>query len=97
MYEWALRHSLIDSICEQILRGKSVRNEKGIRYWKDARVPYRLTNVAIFGAYLIPGNQNFKFTNLHRCFAKAGSNQDGFERNKYRQIQINFRKMSQEW
>ena len=96
-YEFALRHSFIDSLCEQFLDGKAVKNKEGVRSWEPTQVPNRLTNVAIFAAYLIPGNQTFKFKSLRDRLSTTGNNQLGMERNKYRLIQINLKKKAEEW
>ena len=97
-YEFGLRHAFIDSICEQILDGKATKNKiNGIRHWETNSVPQRLTNVAIFAAYLIPGNQKFKFRSLANALSKHGNNCMGMERNKYRLIQIHLKQKAEEW
>ena len=63
--ELAIRNSYIDSICEQVLGGKSKKNINGNRVWDtEHRVPLRITAIHLFATFLTPINKEFHFSRL---------------------------------
>lgn len=63
--EMAIRNSYIDSITEQVLGGKSIKNVNGIREWDtEHRVPLRVTSIHLFATFLTPPNKEFHFSKL---------------------------------
>ena len=92
-YEYALRCSFTDAICEQIFGGKFVKAENGEtnpdakkREWCDTDVPLRLTDIHLFASFLIPDNNDFKFQSTLDALYNAGQLNNRHEKNKLKII-----------
>ena len=98
--EIAIRNSYIDSLTEQALGGKAVRNAKGERHW-DTRhqVPLRLTPIHLFATFITPINKNFHFNNLVSSLSRHCRDPKikRPQKNRYLMIQRELKSQSQKW
>ena len=103
-YEYALRNSFTDAICEQIFSGKYVKAENNVpksdakkREWCDSEVPLRLTDIHLLASFLIPDNNDLTFESTKDVLFNAGQVNNRHEKNKLKAISKQLRSHSQIW
>ena len=104
-YEYALRNSFTDALCEQLLSGKFVKAENGVpkadakkREWCETDVPLRITDIHIFASFLIPDNNDLKFQSTLDILYNAGQlNNSRHEKNKLKVISKQLKKHTKNW
>ena len=99
-FEIAVRNSYIDSITEQSLGGKAVKNNNGNRHWDtEHQVPLRLTIVHLFATFLTPTNKEFHFTSLVNLLGRKlrDNNVKSTQKNRYRLIIQEMKTQSELW
>ena len=98
--EIALRNSFIDSVTEQALGGKSIKDATGKRIWDTKHsVPYRLTAVHLFATFLTPTNRQFNFPKLINALARKckDTTMKSHQKNRYLMIMRQMKSQSESW